>query len=57
MRVKHGIEPLGSPVDMGRGGLKPKAVAHRASLEVPRSLLDHQKAKQRLTDNTVAFRG
>jgi len=58
MRVKNGIEPITSPAGMNRGGSRPKppkAVAQRASLEASRSMPDHQKAKRRLTRNTVAF--
>src|SRR6185295_7930839 len=33
----------------------PKAVARRASLGATRSMLDHQTAKRRLTDKTVAL--
>ena len=32
----------------------PRAVAQRASLEAGRSAADHEKAKRRLTDKTVA---
>ena len=58
MRVKDGIELIKSPTGMGRGGSRPKpakAVAHRASLEATRSVSDHQTAKRRLTNKTVAF--
>ena len=58
MRVKGGVESIRSPAGMHRGGSRskpPKAVAHRASLEAPRRMSDHQKAKRRLTSNTVAF--
>ena len=58
MRVKGGVEPIKSPTGMGRNGSRPKppkAVAHRASLEAVRSMPDHQTAKRRLTDKTVAF--
>jgi hypothetical protein len=57
MRVKNGVEPTKSPTDMDRGASRPqppKAVAHRASLEAPRSLSDHQTVKRRLTGKTVA---
>src|SRR5690348_454995 len=58
MRVKNGVEPITSPAGMDRGGSRPKppkAVAQRASLEASRCVPDHQKAKRRLTRNTVAF--
>jgi hypothetical protein len=58
MRVKNGVEPITSPAGIDRGGSRPKppkAVAQRASLEASRSMPDHQKAKRRLTRNTVAF--
>ena len=58
MRVKNGVEPITSPAGMDRGGSRPKppkAVAQRASLEASRCMPDHQKAKRRLTRNTVAF--
>jgi hypothetical protein len=60
MRVKDGVEPIKSPTDMGRGGSRPKppkAVALRASLGATRSVSNHQTAKRRLTDKTVAFVG
>ena len=58
MRVNAGIEPIKSPLGIGRGGSRPKppkAAAQRASLEAPRSMPDHEKPKRRLTDKTVAF--
>lgn len=58
MRVNHGVEPIKSPTGAARGGSRPKppkAVAQRVSLEAPRATPDHKKAKQRLTDKTVAF--
>ena len=58
MRVNDGVEPIKCPPGTSRGGSRPKppkAVARRASLEAPRSAPDHHKAKQRLTDKTVAF--
>ena len=58
MRVKNGVEPITSPAGIDRGGSRPKppkAVAQRASLEASRCMPDHQKAKRRLTRNTVAF--
>ena len=57
-RKAHGVEPIKSPTGMARGGSRPKppkAVAQRASLEAPRAVPDHQKAKRRLTAKTVAF--
>jgi len=58
MRVNHGVEPIKSPTGVARGGSRPKppkAEAQRVSLEAPRDAQDHKKAKQRLTDKTVAF--
>jgi hypothetical protein len=58
IRVTVGVEPMKSPTDMDRGGSRPKplkAVAQSASLEAPQSMSDHQRAKRRLTINTVAF--
>ena len=58
MRVNGGVEPIKSPTGMDHGGSRPKppkAVAQRASLEATRSMPDHDKAKRRLTDKTVAF--
>lgn len=58
MRVKHGVKPIKSPAGKDCGGSTPKppkAVAQRASLEAARSLPDHEEAKRRLTDKTVAF--
>jgi hypothetical protein len=58
MRVNDGVEPIRSPPGTDRDGSRPKplkAVAQRASLEATRSMPDHQKAKRRLTNNTVAF--
>jgi hypothetical protein len=58
MRVKHGVKPIKSPAGKDCGGSRPKppkAVAQRASLEAARSLPDHEEAKRRLTDKTVAF--
>jgi hypothetical protein len=58
MRLKDDVEPIKGPTGMGRGGSRPKppkAVAHRASLKATRSMPDHQTAKRRLTDKTIAF--
>jgi hypothetical protein len=58
MRVKNGVEPINCPTDMARGGSRPKppkAGARSASLEAPRAMADHQTAKRRLTDKTVAL--
>ena len=58
MRVKDDVEPIKNPAGMDRGGSRPKppkAVAQRDSLEATRAMPDHQKAKRRLTDKTVAF--
>jgi hypothetical protein len=58
MRVKNGVEPITSPAGIDRGGSRrkpPKAVAQRASLEASRCMPEHQKAKRRLTRNTVAY--
>src|SRR3954451_9255729 len=57
-RVKDGVEPIKRPTGMGPGGSRPqppKAVARRASLGATRSMSNHQTAKRRLTDKTVAF--
>jgi hypothetical protein len=58
MRVNGGVKPIKSPTGMGHGGSRPKppkAVTQRASLEAPRSIPDHKKAKRCLTDKTVAL--
>jgi hypothetical protein len=58
MRVSDSVEPIKNPPGTVRDGSRPKppkAVALRASLEARRSVLDHKKAKRRLTDKTVAF--
>ena len=58
MRVKIGVEPISSPTGRARGGSRPqppKAGAQSASLEATRVLSDHQTAKRRLTDKTVAL--
>src|SRR5262245_4908290 len=58
MRLKNGVESITSPAGIDRVGSRPKppkAVAQRASLEASRCMPDHQKAKRRLTRNTVAF--
>jgi hypothetical protein len=57
-RVNDGVDLIKTTADTGRGGSTPKppkAVARRASLEAPRSVSDHEKAKRRLTAKTVAF--
>jgi hypothetical protein len=58
MRVNVAVEPIKSSPGMDRSGSRPKppkAVAQRASLEAMRPIPDHEKAKRRLTDKTVAF--
>jgi hypothetical protein len=58
MRVKNAVEPMKTKPGMDRAGSRPKppkAGAQRASLEATRSMPDHEKAKRRLTDKTVAF--
>jgi hypothetical protein len=57
-RVNDGVELIKTLAGMDRGGSRPKppkAVARSASLEAPRSVPDHEKAKRRLTGKTVAF--
>jgi hypothetical protein len=57
-RVNDGVDLIKTTADTGRGGSTPKppkAVARRASLEAPRSVSDHEKAKRRLTAKTVAL--
>ena len=57
-RMNDGVELIKSPTGKGRDGSRPKppkAVARSASLEAPRPLPDHEKAKRRLTAKTVAF--
>jgi len=56
-RVNDGVELIKTPPGKGRGGSmpkSPKAVARSASLEASRSVPDHDKAKRRLTAETVA---
>ena len=56
-RVNDSIELIKAQTDPGRAGSRPKppkAVARSASLEAARHGSDHQTAKQRLTDKTVA---
>jgi hypothetical protein len=58
MRVNVAVEPIKSSPGMDRSGSRPKppkAVAQRASLEAMRPIPDHEKAKRRLTDKTVAL--
>jgi hypothetical protein len=57
MRVNDSVKSLKTQTDAGRGGSRPKppkAVARNASLEAPRPVSDHKKAKRRLTGKTVA---
>jgi hypothetical protein len=57
-RMNDGVELIKTPADNGRGGSRPKppqAVVRSASLEAPRPLPDHDKAKRCLTAKTVAF--
>jgi hypothetical protein len=57
-RVNDGVELIKTLAGNGRVGSRPKppkAVARSASLEAPRPLPDHEKAKRRLTAKTVAF--
>jgi len=59
MGVTDGIKPIRGSAGADHGGSGPKptmAVAHRANIEASRSVTDHQRAKQRLTDITVASR-
>ena len=56
--MKDGVELIKTLAGKGRGGSRPKspkAVVRSASLEAPRSLADHKKAKRCLTAKTVAF--
>jgi hypothetical protein len=56
-RVNDSVKLIKTTTDTGRDGsrLKPtKAVALRASLEAARPVSDHEKAKRRLTNKTVA---
>ena len=58
MRVNQGVKPIKNRTGVECGGSRPKppkAVAQPASLEAPRSTPDHETAKRRLTDKTVAF--
>jgi hypothetical protein len=55
--MKDGIELIKTLTGEGRGGSRPKppkAAVRSASLEAPRALADHKKAKRRLTTKTVA---
>jgi hypothetical protein len=57
-RMSDGVELIKTLTGKGRGGSRPKppkAVARSASLEAPRPLSDHEKAKRCLTAKTVAF--
>ena len=57
-RMKDGVELIKTLAANGRGGSRPKppeAVVRSASLEAPRPLADHEKAKRCLTAKTVAF--
>jgi hypothetical protein len=57
-RMNDGVELIKTPAGNGRGGSRPKppqAVVRSASLEAPRPLPDHDKAKRCLTAKTVAF--
>ena len=57
-RMNDGVEPVQTLAGKGPGGSRPKppkAVARSASLEAPRTLPDHEKAKRCLTAKTVAF--
>ena len=57
-RMNDGVELIKNPPGKGLGGSRPKppkAVARSASLEAPRQLPDHEKAKRCLTAKTVAF--
>ena len=56
-RVDDSVKLIKTKTDAGRAGSRPeppKAVARGASLEAARLTLDHEKAKRRLTDKTVA---
>jgi hypothetical protein len=57
-RVKNAVEPTKTKPGVDRGGSRPKPPkvgAQRARLEATRAMPDHEKAKRRLTDKTVAF--
>ena len=57
-RMNDGVELIKTLAGKGRGGSRPKppkAVVRSASLEAPRALSDHKKAKRCLTAKTVAF--
>jgi hypothetical protein len=57
-RMNDGVELIKTLTGKARGGSRPqppKAVVRSASLEAPRSLADHKKAKRCLTAKTVAF--
>ena len=57
-RMNDGVELIKTPAGNGRVGSRPKppqAVVRSASLEAPRPLPDHDKAKRCLTAKTVAF--
>jgi hypothetical protein len=57
-RMNDGVELIKTLTGKGRGGSRSKpleAVARSASLEAPRPLPDHDKAKRCLTAKTVAF--
>lgn len=56
-RRNEGVELMKAKTDAGWAGSRPtppRAVAQRASLEAVRPASDHEKAKPRLTDKTVA---
>ena len=56
-RMNGGVELIKTPAGNGQGGSRPKppkAVVRSASLEAPRPLPDHKKAKRCLTAKTVA---
>ncbi len=56
-RVNDSVELIKTQPATGRDGSRPKpskAVARSASLEAARPVADHEKAKRRLTDKTVA---
>jgi hypothetical protein len=56
--MNDGVELIKTPAGNGGVGSRPKppkAVVRSASLEAPRSLPDHEKAKRCLTAKTVAL--
>jgi hypothetical protein len=57
-RMNGSVELIKTLTGKGPGGSRPKppkAVARSVSLEAPRPLPDHEKAKRCLTAKTVAF--